>query len=207
MTDSHEQLLERAIAGDDETLTTLLESVGTRLHAELEARIGPRYRGLVGADDILQVTCMEAFLRIRSFTPKGPDAFLNWLRRIADNNLRDAIRELEREKRPSPGKRVELTRGDASYTALIEQIAAVTKTASKVCALEELRHGVDTAMRKLPTEYETALRLFELEGMPGEEVARRMGRSHGAVRMLLARARERLAEVLGSDSRFFSSAG
>ena len=56
-------------------------------------------------------------------------------------------------------------------------------------------------------DYEQALRLFELEGLSGEEVAERMGRSHGAVRMMLARARERLAEVLGSDSRFFSSSG
>jgi len=197
----------RAKQGDEKALSALLEQAGQELHGYIEAQIATRFRGKFDAEDVLQVTFLEAFLRIGSLDVRGPGSFAAWIRRIADNNLCDAIRELEREKRPPPARRVECVGRDGSYVALVEQIAAATSTASRECAHEELRQGVDTALRALPTEYETALRLFELEGLSGEDVARRMGRSHGAVRMMLARARERLAEVLGSDSRFFSRPG
>jgi RNA polymerase sigma factor (sigma-70 family) len=60
---------------------------------------------------------------------------------------------------------------------------------------------VDEALRKLPADYEQVLRLYELDGLSAPEVGQRMGRSHGAVRMLLARARECLGHTLGSASR------
>ncbi|HWL92285.1 MAG TPA: sigma-70 family RNA polymerase sigma factor [Phycisphaerae bacterium] len=198
------QLVEQARLGDQRALCALLERSGLELQNQIQNQIGTHYRGQFDADDILQVTFMEAFLRVQSLEPGGSGSFAAWLRRIALNNLRDAIRELECDKRPSPGRRVQFTGGGESYVHLIEQIAAVSNTASRVCAGEELRQGVDAALKELPGDYEQALRLFELQGLTGEEVAKRMGRSHGAVRMLLARARERLAEVLGSDSRFFS---
>jgi RNA polymerase sigma-70 factor (ECF subfamily) len=196
-----EQLILDAVAGDEIALSTLLESLGVRLHAELEARISAQYRGVVGADDVLQVTCLEAFLRIRRFVPAGPGSFLSWLRRIADNNLRDAIRELEREKRPSPGRRVHAGPNDESYASLLDNIVGSTTTISRAASRRELIGVVDEALRKLPADYEQVLRLYELDGLSAPEVGQRMGRSHGAVRMLLARARECLGHTLGSASR------
>src|SRR5256885_1282570 len=100
MESSIESLVQRAVAGDEEALSTLLEELGLQLQAEIEQKIGAKYRGLVDAEDVIQVTCLEAFLRIRSFRPRDPDSFMAWLRRAAENNLQDAFRNLEREKRP-----------------------------------------------------------------------------------------------------------
>lgn len=203
MDDSEQQLLASAVTGDEGALAVLLERVGVQFHAELEARIGAPYRGLVGGDDILQVTFLEAFLRIRTFVPGGSGSFVAWLRRIADNNLRDAIRELEREKRPPPGKRVTAGADDDSYVSLLERIAGTATTVSRAAGRRELKELLNDALRKLPGDYEEALRLYELGGLSAPEVAERMGRSHGAVRMLLARARDRLREILGTASRYF----
>jgi RNA polymerase sigma-70 factor (subfamily 1) len=197
---TEEQLIQSAIAGDESALSDLLEGFGVQLHAELEARIASQYQSLVGADDVLQVTCLEAFLRIRSFVPTGPGSFLSWLRRIADNNLRDAIRELECAKRFSPTKRVHAGLNDESYASLLENIPGSNTTISRAASRKELIGLVDEALRKLPGDYEQVLRLYELEGLSAPEVATRMGRSHGAVRMLLARARECLSNTLGSCS-------
>ncbi len=202
----HSELLQRAVTGDRQALATLLEGVGVSLHAEIASRIGPPYRSLFDADDILQVTFLEAFLRIGCFVPSGPGAFQAWMRRIAENNLRDAIKELERDKRPPPGRQVRSAINDESYVALVERLAVTTTTASRLLARSEMQAGVAAALRRLPADYETALRLYELEGLSGEEVAQEMRRSHGAVRMLLARARESLAESLSGDSLFFSRA-
>lgn len=204
--ESDTPLLEQAVAGDREALTTLLEAVGVGLHAEVAAGINPAYRSFFDADDILQVTFLEAFLRIRDFVPSGLASFRAWLRRIAENNVRDAVKELERDKRPPPGRRAQVAPGDVSYVALIERLAVTTTTASRPLVQSELQAGVDAALRRLPPDYEMALRLYELKGLSGEEVAEKMNRSHGAVRMLLARARESLADALKGDPLFYSRA-
>jgi len=56
----------------------------------------------------------------------------------------------------------------------------------------------------LPSDYEKVIRLCELECKSGPEAASILGRSHGAIRMLLARARDQLREVLSTGSAFFS---
>lgn len=205
MAESDAELVDRARQGDERALTTLLERAGLELQGEIERQIGERYRNQFDAADILQVTFLEVFLQSDTIAPGSTGTFRGWLRRIAENNLRDAIRTLERDKRPPPSRRIDAWDRDRSYVALIEQIATASNTPSRACALTELREGVDDALRSLPADYEKALRLYELEGLSGEEVAERMGRSCGAVRMLLARAREQLARTIGSDSRFFST--
>jgi RNA polymerase sigma-70 factor (ECF subfamily) len=199
-------LVQCAVAGDDDALSRLLEDAGVALRSELASEIGPRYRSLVDADDVLQVTCLEAFLRIRSFDSARAESFFAWLRQIAMNNLRDAIRELEREKRPPPQRRMEMPVSDQSYVELAERFAVTTTTPSRICRGQELRESVDAALRALPPDYEQVLRLYELEGLSGEEVAERMGRRPGAVRMLLARARARLGELLAGNPQLASRA-
>src|SRR5262249_11703732 len=114
----------------------------------------------------------------------------------------DAIRELDCDKRFSPAKRVLTGPNDESYVSLVETISGNTTTISRAASRRELVAMVDAALRKLPADYEQVLRLYELDGLSAPEVARRMDRSHGAVRMLLARAREYLGQTLGSASQF-----
>jgi RNA polymerase sigma factor (sigma-70 family) len=64
---------------------------------------------------------------------------------------------------------------------------------------------MEGALRQLPPDYEKVIRLYDLAGKSPAEVAQEMGRSQGAVFMLRARAHDRLREVLGSSSQFFST--
>ena len=56
------QLVRRAAAGDVDALTELLEFVGPRVRDRL--RIGPLWRSSLDADDVMQTTYLEVFLRI-----------------------------------------------------------------------------------------------------------------------------------------------
>ncbi len=51
-------------------------------------------------------------------------------------------------------------------------------------------------MEKLPADYRDVLVLRHLEGLPFADVAKRMGRSPGAVRMLWLRALELLRKMM-----------
>lgn len=194
--------VERAADGDGEALAELLEQAGPTLHKDIARRLGGRHAGLVDADDVLQLTCLEAFLRVRAFVWQGPASFPAWLRRIAENNLRDATRASERDKRRPPGARARPLSLDDSCAQLVEELTAPHTTASRRLTRQESIELMHRALERLPADYATVIRLCELEELSGPEVAERMRRSQGAVRMLLARARERLAELLGSESRF-----
>ncbi|MHC5109075.1 MAG: RNA polymerase sigma factor, partial [Planctomycetota bacterium] len=56
---------------------------------------------------------------------------------------------------------------------------------------------LSSALESLPADYETAIRLYDFDGMTIDDVADQMNRSTGAVHMLRARAHDRLRELLG----------
>ena len=61
------------------------------------------------------------------------------------------------------------------------------------------------AIKKLPPDYATVIRLYDLEGRTGPRVAEAMSRSRGAIHMLRARAHDMLVSFLGSQSQYFTS--
>src|SRR5262249_11476311 len=93
---------------------------------------------------------------------------------------------------------------DASVVALLETIGMSSATPSRVAAQGEMRSALDVAFSQMPEDYATAIRKYDLDGLSIGEVATAMKRSAAAVHMLRARGHERLKEVLGSGSQFFS---
>jgi RNA polymerase sigma factor (sigma-70 family) len=89
---------------------------------------------------------------------------------------------------------------DDSCIALLDLVGYTTTTPSRHAIKNESREILDKAIAQLPDDYQTALRLYDLECKSAAEVAAAMGRSQGAVHMLRARALERLREILSASS-------
>lgn len=195
-------LLTAAVRGDANALCRLLAETGPAVAARLD--IAAEWRPLVDADDVMQVTYLEAFLRISDLRAGTPAAFVAWVTRIAQNNLRDAIKELQRAKRPDPRRRVTAAAGDESVSGLLEALGGTASTPSQAVAGRELVRLTRSAVSELPRDYRTVVELYDLEGRSSQEVAQMMGRSEGAIFMLRARAHDCLRQALESDSRFFS---
>jgi RNA polymerase sigma-70 factor, ECF subfamily len=197
-------LVGRAVAGDADSLSTLLAHFGPQVERQLQ--IGRIWQSQIDPGDVMQVTYLEAFMQIGVFRPEQAGAFEAWLGRIAQNNLRDAIRGLERQKQMPQARRVEFApNSDDSYTGLYEQIAATTTTASRVATKKDTTRLLQAAIDLLPPDYAMSVRLYDLEGQSIGDVAKSMGRSTGAVHMIRARAHERLGELLGTASSWFDS--
>lgn len=201
MGDATNSQLQAAIEGDRAALEQLLAQVGAEIRQTLS--ISDKWQSVLDRDDVMQVSYMEAFMRIGKFSGESVDAFRAWLRQIAQNNLRDAIKGLERDKRPPPGKRIEPQSSEKTYVALYEMIGTMSGTPSRVAAANEIRHVIDQSLAKLPPDYAQVIRLFDIEGLNGPEVGKKINRSRGAAFMLLARARERLADIIGTESQYF----
>ncbi len=196
-------LFARIAKGDRDALGKLLAAVLPELRRSLDGQIGSKWRAKLDEDDVIQVTCMEAFLSIGQFKSSGMDSFIAWLKRIAIHNLRDAVESLSADKRPDPARQVQGPRED-SHVALFEYLGGTTKSPSKQARREEAKLALSRFIRQLPEDYQTVIRLRELEEHPVADVARSMGRTEGAVHMLRARALDRLRELLGTASHWLS---
>lgn len=198
MSEPDSVLVERARGGDRDSLSELLLRHMPDLRTRMASKIGPAWRGVLDADDVVQVTVMEAFLRFAQFAPQGENGFPAWLAQIAENNLRDAIRGLERAKRPNPRRRVRSNAQNSTF-ALLEQVAQHSSTPSKIMRRQESVSLLDEAIGQLPENYRVVIRAYDLDGRPAGDVAREINKTEGAVYMIRARALERLKELLGTS--------
>lgn len=107
---------------------------------------------------------METCLRIRQLRSRESNGFVAWMTRMAQNNLRDGIRELERAKRPSPRRRVVPRNREESRVMLLEAVGCTTAIASRHAAVRESLGLLDTAVDQLPQTYQTVVRLYDLDG-------------------------------------------
>ncbi len=211
----------RAVAGDGEALAALLERHGPAVRRAIGPGFPRRWRSVLGEDDVMQQTYVDAFHGIARYVP-GPDAglagappsgaggageggakFAAWLTTIARRNLVDAVRMLGAEKRGGSRLAVE-PRSDESYVRLYEQISAPGGTPSRHAARGEAVSALKQAIESLPPAYRQVVVLYDLEGRPAAEVGAALGRSPGAVYMLRARAQRLLAEAMGAASKYLS---
>lgn len=193
-------ILLRAAQGDPEATTRLAEDVAPILRAALQREMPQRWQALLTVDDVIQQAWADAVIGLRRFEPRGPGAFAAWMLTLARNNLRNAIRMLEADKRGGARRGVPAVDRDTSYLGLLEAVAGDGGTPSREVALDEVRQALDRAIEGLPETYRTVVRGYDLDGRSAQEIAEELGRTSGAVHMLRSRALHALAELLGSPS-------
>jgi RNA polymerase sigma-70 factor (ECF subfamily) len=197
----------QAAAGKRAAVERLLLDYYSPLVRHLQPLIPVSQQSLLSVEDILQETFSQVFQDIHTFTPTTEKSFGTWLKAIAENRLRDAIKSQKRKKRGGGQMRVEpaaLTEDD-SVAGLAEMLSAGQSTPSQALARKEAVRAAQVAMAGLPEDYREAVRLRFLEGCTVETVAAEMRRSPGAVRGLIDRAKRAMRETLARASHYFSS--
>ena len=198
MEENYQQLIEAAVAGDREALVQLLEKHADALQSRLKGRVSTRWQALLGEDDILQQTFADAFMGIKRFQYAGENSFINWLTRIALNNIKDAVKHLEAVK--SGGERQQVVAGsDESYHRLMNGVADSMSTPSRQAMRGELCNALKAALDRLPTGYRDVVMGYDIEGCSPAELAQRLGCSQGALFMRRSRALKLLAGWLEND--------
>ncbi|MCI0630771.1 MAG: sigma-70 family RNA polymerase sigma factor [Phycisphaerales bacterium] len=204
-TPAHHDLLSQAQAGNADALAELLDLHAPRLRHSLAGAIPRRWQSLLSVDDVMQQAFADAFLDISQFESRGGDSFFGWLSTIARHNLLNALKALECEKRGGNHRPLHPATTDASTCVLLEILAVSISTPSAKVSRNEGLAALQDAIQRLPITYRTVVRMYDLDGIPVDEVAARLKRSPGAIFMLRARAHRMLARLMGSPSMFFSA--
>ena len=196
-----------AVHGDRDALAALLHEHGAEVRRRIAAETPADLSATFDIDDVMQITYLEAFLRIGRFDPPRTAEFVAWLTRIARNNLIDALRELRAAKRPPPARRqYGPAEAELSSVAFLEGLGWTSTTPSRQAAAGEMHAELRAALGRLPPDYRRVIELYELEGRTVAATAAALDRSEGAVFMLRARAMDRLREILAISGGISGSA-
>jgi RNA polymerase sigma-70 factor (ECF subfamily) len=199
-TDSETDLVARMKSRDPQALAKYLTQRRYALLAFIEKHMGAAVRSKVDPEDILQEVCGEAIRSLPDYDLGDRDPFA-WLCQIAQRRIIDAHRHYFGAQKRSAQREISLAMpiGDTSRKALVDMLVASMTTASRAFSRDQKRIQLDTAMQQLPEEQREVLRLRYVQGLPSKEIAARIGKSDGAVRVMLTRALDRFQKLLGPE--------
>jgi len=172
-------LVERVRRGETEAFGTLVDD-----HLERAYRVAYRLLGhREDAEDVVQDAVLAALEKLDSFDVERP--FGPWLQRIVAN------RALNVRKSRSLRTTEELPLG----------LAGRERSPADAAADAQLRQRLETAMGGLSETQRDLLRLFEMEGFGGGELAEMFDMPAGTIRWHLHQARKAMRAALAPYER------
>ncbi len=181
-------------------LTRRYESM---IKARIRRAMSDKMQRQDAGEQIWNDTLWVGWKRLDRFEWRGPNAFVSWLMEIAEGQIRDLAKYWTREKRNDGLKVGEPAHGDSSGRGPVDREYIDNNRPSTPVRQRELAERLDDVMRQILTRDEhAAVRWSYCEFMTVEQVARRMEKTTGSVKMLLFRARKKLRTALADSSLF-----
>jgi RNA polymerase sigma-70 factor (ECF subfamily) len=191
-----EQLLSRARIGDIVALGRLLDLYRNDLRLCSRSLISNALRVRLDPSDLVQETFLKAAREFDQFAGDGEVELMAWLRQILSRTRIDQAKHHQRQTRDlrrQESLEILLERPDRG---IHEALASLGASPSSQAIHRERDVLLADALAGLRPDYREVFNLRTIEHVPLAEIATRMGRSSGAVRMLLVRALEQLNRML-----------
>lgn len=200
--DNHQtqHLVALAKEGDESALNQLCSIYGERVRRIIRLRLDQKLRPKLDSVDIVQDALIQALGGLKDFNYQNEGDFLRWLSRIAENKLRDILDKFHTEKRDVHKEIPFKKEGRSTESGSVAAPGPMrTTTPSVIACRKEALDKLEQALDKLKPEYKQVVMLKKIEGLSHAEIAERLGKKEGAMRMLLARAMAALAIAYGED--------
>ncbi len=183
---------------DDEPMpAAVLERHRSWLAMLARLQVDGRFRGKFDPSDVVQQTMLEAVRAWPQFRGRSEPELSAWLRTILARVLAHEARRYLDAGRRDLRREVSLERALAESSARLGDAALAAGTSPSQHAIRhEAELRLAEALARLPDDYREVLLMRNIEGLSHEEVAGRMGRGTGAVRMLWVRALARLRQEM-----------
>lgn len=178
-------------------LAVFIESRKPQLLGYIQHHLGPALRQKLEPEDILQEVVVSALASPEQFEVPGRDPF-KLLCQLAEQRIIDAHRHHVAAQKRSADREVSIERPANAEQAFgfIDLLVASMTSPSQAFSRDQREFRLQSAIGELPEDQREALRLRYVEGLPTRDVALRLGKSDGAIRVLLSRTLARLQEML-----------
>ena len=200
MSERDENLAGRVKQKDVAALAQYLVEIRRPLGAFIERQLGAGLRRKIEVDDVFQEVSVEAVRALAEADFENREPF-SWLCQIAERRIVDAHRHFFGAKKRDAKREVGLGSpgGDSQHAAVIDLLVASMTSPTQALSRKGREARLYEALASLPPDQREALRLRYVEGLSSKDIADRLGKSDGAVRVMLTRSLERLQRILGPD--------
>ena len=144
--------------------------------------------------DISQEAFLKAYRRLEGF--RGESKFSVWLYRLTYNLCIDFLRK------NSAAKTISLDYEDTSGDIKPLEIPDLRNLPEDNAIRSETRKNIAESINELPLNHREILVMREVTGMSYDDISASLGINTGTVKSRLARAREKLVEILGKKGTF-----
>ncbi|MCY2959985.1 MAG: RNA polymerase sigma factor [Planctomycetota bacterium] len=205
--DETAQLVARAKAGDADALNALFQRYHRMMVEVARRKIGPKLRLKEDPDDLAQTTFREAARDFPNYEYRGEASLVRWFLQILQNKIRDKAEFYSAGKRDFGRERsMDAPVSTGEDEPRTSEPASADLSVTMQVTRDESMSVLRSALEELSPEHRQAITLVFFEGKQLREAGEIMGsRTEDAVRMLLRRAEQRLAEILkrtlGKDLR------
>ncbi|WP_010584308.1 sigma-70 family RNA polymerase sigma factor [Schlesneria paludicola] len=182
-------------------LARFIESRRPQLLAYIQHNLGPALRKKLEVEDILQEVVLAALNSLQAFAVQGRDPF-KLLCQMAEQRIIDAHRHHVAAQKRAVDREVSIDGavGDGEPVGLIKMLVASMTSPSQAFSRAQKELRLQEVLSLLPDEQREVLRLRYVEGLPTKSVAEQLGKSDGAIRVLLTRTLAKLQRMLGDES-------
>lgn len=192
-----EVLLARAREGDETERDRLFEACRSYLILLARTQVESWVQAKADASDLVQQTLLEAYRGFDRFDGRTEAEWLAWLRRILSHNAADLVRRYRGTSKRQARREIPLRHpSDDSRAGGAPEPAGREPTPSQQLVVRDRDLQIASALDRLSADHREVIVLRNLQRLPFDEVAERMGRSRPAVQMLWARAIKKLQEEL-----------
>ena len=189
-----EALTEAAGRGDRGAIDALLERYRGELHAFIRLRAGPLIERRESSADLVQSVCREILEHADRFQYPSEASFKRWLYTSALRKIKDRHRYYLAGKRDVLKEDVPVD----SAENLIEHYRLFSTPSQHMMAREHAAR-VESAFATLSEEQREVVTLAHLVGLTRSEIADQLGKSEGAVRVILHRALAQLSDLFSES--------
>ncbi|MEC7583274.1 MAG: sigma-70 family RNA polymerase sigma factor [Planctomycetota bacterium] len=188
--------------GDAQAIQDALSHYAPWLRLLARHQVETQFQRKFDPSDVAQQAMIEALGSFESFEGKTEAELAAWLRKILAHVLSHEVRRFRGTKKRDMAREQSLDH-DLEQTAIRfrSRLAANDPSPSAQAINRELEFELAKALEHLSEDYREVIILRNLEGLPHEEIAKRIGRSPGATRMLWVRALAELRSKMQPDSR------
>lgn len=201
--DQVERLINLARDGETEELGNLLEIYFSYLTVLATSELDQRLRKRVSPSDLVQETMLAAHRDFKDFRGNSPQELMGWLRQILINVLHGAIAKHVKARKRDIRREVSIdqvvTSVDRSAANLASLIPGRIESPSSPVRAEERVAELAEHLAELRADYREVIVLRNIQGLAFEQIAERMERSCGAVRMLWLRAMSKLQSTYETE--------
>jgi RNA polymerase sigma-70 factor (ECF subfamily) len=175
----------------------LLESYRNYLRLLARNGIDASVQGKADPSDLVQETLLKAHQHFEQFRGHSEGELVVWLRQILARNLADLARRYKVAGARQVGREQSLEQALLDSSAALGRLLAKEGGSPSASAeRRELAVVLADALAELDDDHREVLVLRSLQERDWDEVARRLGRSVGGVRMLWARALKQLKPLI-----------